>query len=180
MNIHHVLNIWDKHYGKNRKKVTFSISGCFIYVKATYEEDESIMMKIWLNRKPADMIHTAKDEFELILWHDCIYTNDYFMPNADKQNHFFETLKEMNTCLADFMFNNYPIELDNGQIRKLYEENRKEMLRDLSYITKYDAYQDDEKQDKFWYDRSIQFIIEQAYFEQYLTKLIKERNLKAA
>lgn len=180
MNIHHAINIFEKHYGKKRKATKISIDGCHIYAKAIYDKDETVMFKIWIKRDAPDYVHTTENSFELVLWHDNIYTNEYFMPDSEKQNHFFKTLKKMNTCLADFMFNNISIELDNHQIEELYHKNRSEMLRDMEYISKYDAYQDDEKQDNYWYDRSIQSIVEQAYFEQYLTKLIKERNLKAA
>lgn len=182
MNIHHVLNIFDSYYGKKRKRIKLSVDGCHIYVRSIYDKDEAIVLRIWINRTPADMVHTIKDSFKLILWHDCIYTNDYIMPDAEKQKHFFDVLQSMTTCKADYMFKNYEIELDNGQIKELHAKNREEMLRDMSHITQYNVYSDNKKHDndKFWWDSSVHSIIDEIYFEQYLTQLIKERNLTAA
>lgn len=115
MHIYHIINQFDQAYGKKHRFIQFSTGtpDC-IFAKVIYDTDEAVMFKIWLRITEPDWVQQLKPTYQLILFKDHIYTNEFIMPNKDNRKHFFDTMKAFTGCAGDYYFGNYEIDIPDG------------------------------------------------------------------
>ena len=182
MHLYHIINQFDQVYGKKHKRIDLSLSNWSIYARIIYDDDESIVMRVWINKiKPEDPFDN-QFRYEYILWKDAIYSNDIFMPDPENLKHVYETVQSLTDCKADLIAGKYDIDPpDNKLLRILYQKNRQTIEQTYKYIKKYDVFdfvkETPSKTDNFFYEDALKNLPFHIEMEKLFGNIIKERNL---
>lgn len=136
MNVHRILNEFDKHYGKVHKKIkVYSFLG-HIMMEVNYGKDENVMLKMWLKKSEPDYIKTIKPTYKLILFKDNVYINSYVMKGEENQKKFFEAYDKLISCKADYLVGSWDIDLSKKQLKQLYSDNQERIHRYANVLMK--------------------------------------------
>lgn len=167
-NIHQILNEFDAKFGRKRLSVTVShvhydhILLKILYKKNTiqkketnwpdrkfHEEDEITdqyaIAKLWFHNANEKFHNANKNtpekepEYQLTLWKDNLYVNQFTMPNHNLAKAFYKARSEWVSCKADLIIGSYNVTLGKTltqQVKTICRKQLSDYAEDLENVAK--------------------------------------------
>lgn len=176
LHLYHFINIWNQLYGKKHRWISFLFDNELCYVKLHYAQKENVMLRIWIHKKDNSELF-AKPDYKWTLWKDAIYINSFLMEDKEKQAHFYETLRQLYDCRADYRFGSFTILLDDNKLlRRLYHDLRKQITENMEWY--YQAESELTKGEQYWYRNVLSNQPFRMELEMWLLNYMEERKMK--